>query len=67
MQTIWQEYKEFYCTKCILNDIKQPWKCHELHLHINSLILANPPLFLNEISFIFDLGGWHLAMQISKK
>ena len=22
---------------------------------------------LNEISFIFDLGGWHLAMQISKK
>ena len=47
--------------KCIFNDIKQPWKCHELHLRIISFILANSSSFLNEISFIFHLWGWHLS------
>ena len=43
------------------DDIKQPWICHKLHLRIISFILANSLSFLNEISFIFDLGGWHLS------
>ena len=31
--------------KCIFNDIKQPWKCQELHKCIISFILANSPSF----------------------